>query len=64
MKRYTKPMMTDASGLLSAPLLDFDVHTSETGEVSEGEVGAKGRGYAEEQDLPPVLEDNDKLSLW
>jgi hypothetical protein len=57
-------MMTDASGLLSAPLLDFDVHTSETGEVSEGEVGAKGSGYAEEQDLPPVLENNDKKSLW
>lgn len=57
-------MMIDASGLLSAPLLDFDVHTSETGEVSEGEVGAKRREYAEEQDLPPVLENNDKKSLW
>ncbi len=57
-------MMTDASGLLSAPLLEFDVHTSETGEVSEGEVGAKRRRYAEEQDLPPVLENNDKKSLW
>ena len=64
MKRYTKPMMIDASGLLSAPLLEFDVHTSETEEVSEGEVGAKRRGYAEEQDLPPVLENNDKKSLW
>lgn len=57
-------MMIDASWLLSAPLLDFDVHTSETEEVSEGEVGAKRRGYAEEQDLPPVLENNDKKSLW
>ena len=57
-------MMTDASGLLSAPLLEFDVHTSETDEVSAGEVGAKRRGYAEEQDLPPVLENNDKKSLW
>ncbi|MBQ9165183.1 MAG: hypothetical protein IJ163_10480 [Bacteroidaceae bacterium] len=64
MKRYTKPLMTDASGLLSAPLLEFDVHTSKTEEVSEGEVGAKRRGYAEEQDLPPVLENNDKKSLW
>ena len=57
-------MIIDASGLLAAPLLDFDVHTSETKEVSKGEVGAKGRGYAEEQDLPPVLENNDKKSLW
>lgn len=64
MKRYTKPMMIDTSGLLSAPLLEFDVHTSETGEVSEGEVGAKRRGFSEEEDFSVDQDHDGKLSLW
>lgn len=57
-------MMIDASGLLSAPLLEFDIHTSETEEVSEGEVGAKRRGYSEEEDFSVDQDHDGKLSLW
>lgn len=49
MKNYISPEIRDVTAMLGRAVLDFEVNTSDTDEVSEGTVGGKDRdGYDEE----------------